>query len=94
MPTSLPGTFLLGKRPIVPLLLLLLLLLGPALFSYWSFRVHHPVNRDDRNLLTHAMASDFSATWQFLSKRKIGFLLQIKLRATVGKRSLIQLRTL
>jgi hypothetical protein len=27
-------------------------------FSDYSFFVHHPVNRDDRNLLAHAMASD------------------------------------
>jgi hypothetical protein len=31
------------------------------------------VNRDDWNLLAHAMASDFSVTWQCLSKRTIGF---------------------
>jgi hypothetical protein len=28
--------------------------------SNYSFRVHHPVNRDGRYLLAHAMASDFS----------------------------------
>jgi hypothetical protein len=29
-------------------------------FTHYSFRVHHLVNRDDRQLLAHAMASDFS----------------------------------
>jgi hypothetical protein len=33
-------------------------------FSDYSFMVHHPVNRDDRHLLAHAMASDFSVAWQ------------------------------
>jgi hypothetical protein len=28
-------------------------------------------NWDDRHLIAHAMASDFSVTWQFLSKRTI-----------------------
>jgi hypothetical protein len=41
-------------------------------FSDYSFRVHHLVNQDDRHLLAHAMASDFSAAWQCLSKRTIG----------------------
>jgi hypothetical protein len=36
-----------------------------ALFSDYSFWVHHLVNRDDRHLLAHAMASDFSVAWQF-----------------------------
>jgi hypothetical protein len=31
--------------------------------------------------MAHAMASDFSVTWQFLSRKTIGFLLQIKLHA-------------
>jgi hypothetical protein len=35
--------------------------------------VHHLVKRDDRHLLAHAMASDFSVAWQCLSKRTIGF---------------------
>jgi hypothetical protein len=60
--------FFLGQRPLVPLLLL-----GPPFFSDYSFRVHHLVNWDDRHLLAHAMASDFSAAWQCLSKRTIGF---------------------
>jgi hypothetical protein len=50
-------------------------------FADYSFWVHHFVNRDDRHLLAHAMASDFSAAWQRLSKRTICFLLQIKLYA-------------
>jgi hypothetical protein len=40
---------------------------------------------DDSHLLVctyvHAMASDFSVTWQFLSKGTIGFLLWIKILA-------------
>jgi hypothetical protein len=54
---------------------------GPSIFSDYSFRVHHPVNWDDQQLLAHAMASDFSVTWQWLSKRTIGFSLWIKLHA-------------
>jgi hypothetical protein len=34
-------------------------------FSDYSIWVHHPVNQDDRQLLAHAMASDFSVAWQF-----------------------------
>jgi hypothetical protein len=49
----------------------------PSIFSNYSFRIHQLVKRDDRHLLAHAMASDFSVAWQFLSKRTIGFLLQI-----------------
>jgi hypothetical protein len=48
----------------------------PSIFSDYSFRVHHLVNRDDRHLLAHAMASDFSVT-----KRTIVFSLRIKLHA-------------
>jgi hypothetical protein len=29
-------------------------------FQLFFFRIHHPVNRDDRHLLAHAMTSDFS----------------------------------
>jgi hypothetical protein len=50
-------------------------------FSDYSFWVHHPVNRDDRHILAHAMASDFSVAWQYLSKRTIVFSLRIKLHA-------------
>jgi hypothetical protein len=32
----------------------------PSIFSDYSFWFHHPVNQDDRHLLAHAMASDFS----------------------------------
>jgi hypothetical protein len=62
----LKGHFL-GQQPLVPLLFLSLL------FFYYSFLVHQPVNRDDRRLLAHAMASDFSVTWQCPSKRTISF---------------------
>jgi hypothetical protein len=34
--------------------------------SDYSFRVHHPADRDDLHLLAHAMASDFSVAWQNL----------------------------
>jgi hypothetical protein len=45
-----------------------------ALHFFWLFfLVHHLVNRDDRHLLAHAMASDFSVAWQCLSKRTIVF---------------------
>jgi hypothetical protein len=47
-------------------------------FSNYSFWVHRLVNWDDRQLLAHAMASDFSVIWQCLSKRTF-FLLWIKL---------------
>jgi hypothetical protein len=40
----------------------------PSIFSYYSFLVHHCVNRDDRHLLAHAMASDFSVKWQISLK--------------------------
>jgi hypothetical protein len=49
-----------GQRLLVPLLIL-----GPPSFSDYSLLVHHPVNRDDRHLLAHAMASDFTVTWQY-----------------------------
>jgi hypothetical protein len=35
----------------------------PSIFSDYSFWVHHLVNWDDRHLLAHAMASDFSVAW-------------------------------
>jgi hypothetical protein len=54
----------------------------PSIFSHYSFWVHQLVNRDGQQLLAHAMASDFSVTWQCLSKRTIVFfLLRIKLHA-------------
>jgi hypothetical protein len=37
----------------------------PSIFSNYSFGVHHLVNRDDRQLLAYAMASDFSVIWRF-----------------------------
>jgi hypothetical protein len=65
-----PLTFLGVSDPLVPLLLL-----GPPFFySEYSFLVHRPINLDDRNLLAHAMASDFTVTWQYIfSKRTIVF---------------------
>jgi hypothetical protein len=42
------------------------------IFSEYSFWVHRLVNRDDRHLLTSAMFSDFSVTWQCHSKRTMG----------------------
>jgi hypothetical protein len=50
-------------------------------FSQYSFLVHHPINPDDRHLLTHAMASDFSVTWQFSQIKHLFLLLWIKLHA-------------
>jgi hypothetical protein len=41
-----------------------LLLLGPPFFLIILFWVHHVVNQDDRHLLAHAMASDFSVPQQ------------------------------
>jgi hypothetical protein len=52
-------------------------------FSDYSFWVHHLVNRDDRQLLANAMASDFSVAWQCLSKRTIVFFVMDKLHALV-----------
>jgi hypothetical protein len=49
--------------PLVPLLLL-----GPTFISDYSFLVLHSVNRGDRHLLAHAMASDLTVTWQFSSQ--------------------------
>jgi hypothetical protein len=40
------------------------LLLGSPFISDYSFLVHHPVDRDDQQLLAHAMAFDFTVTWQ------------------------------
>jgi hypothetical protein len=37
----------------------------------YSFLVHHPVNWDDRYLLAHAMASDFSVAWQFSQREQL-----------------------
>jgi hypothetical protein len=35
----------------------------PSIFSDYSLWVHPPATRDDRHLLAHAMASDFSVAW-------------------------------
>jgi hypothetical protein len=43
----------------------------PSIFFDYSFHVHHPVNREDRHLLSHAMASDFSVAWQSICMLKI-----------------------
>jgi hypothetical protein len=42
-------------------------------FFYYSFRVHHPVNWDDRHLPARAMASDFSVTWLFSQREQLVF---------------------
>jgi hypothetical protein len=59
----------------------------PYIFSDCSFLVRHPVNRDDWHLLDHAMSSAFIIPVNqdyrygiFLSKRRIGFSLWIKLK--------------
>jgi hypothetical protein len=46
-----------------------------ALHFFRIFFSGPPVNRDDRHLLAHAMASDFSAAWQCLLKRTIFFVM-------------------
>jgi hypothetical protein len=61
--------------------------LWPSIFSDYSFWAYHPVNQDDRHLLAHAMASDFSVAWQLLSERTIGFLFQIKLHVLLFNKS-------
>jgi membrane-associated phospholipid phosphatase len=43
----------------------------PSIFSNQSFLIHHLVNWDDRHLLTHTMASDFSAAWQFSQREEV-----------------------
>jgi hypothetical protein len=53
----------------------------PSIFSDDSLLVHHPVNRDDLNLLAHAMASDFTVTWQFSQRKQ--FFIRIKLHALI-----------
>jgi hypothetical protein len=37
---------------------------GLHFFRLFFLCYDHPVSRDDRHLLAHAMASDFSVTWQ------------------------------
>jgi hypothetical protein len=54
--------------------------------SDYSFLVHHPVNQDDRHLLAHAMASDFTVAWQYSQREQwFCFLLRIKLDAFAGQ---------
>jgi hypothetical protein len=55
----------------------------PSIFSDYSFWVHHRVNQYDRQLLAHALPSDFLVARQYLSNRTIGFLLRIKLHALI-----------
>jgi hypothetical protein len=42
-------------------------------FSNYSFCIHHLVNQDDRHLLAHAMASDFSVAWEFSQREQLFF---------------------
>jgi hypothetical protein len=53
----------------------------PSIFSDYSFLVYHPVNRDDRHLLAHAMASGFTVAWYYSQREQLVLLLQIKLYA-------------
>jgi hypothetical protein len=39
----------------------------------YSFLVHHCVNRDDRHLLAHAMASGFTVAWQYSQREQLFF---------------------
>jgi hypothetical protein len=50
--------------PLVPFLLV-----GPPFFPIMFF-CPPPVNRDDRQLLAHAMASDFTVAWQFSQREQ------------------------
>jgi hypothetical protein len=43
---------------------------SPTFFPDHDFHVHYPVNGDDQHLLAHALASDFSGSWQF-SQREL-----------------------
>jgi hypothetical protein len=63
-------TLFFGQQPLVPFLLL-----STPFFPDYSFLVHHPVDWEDRQLLSHAMASDFTVTWQFYSKITIVFII-------------------
>jgi hypothetical protein len=45
---------------------------APIFYNYY-FLVHHPVNPDDQRLLAHAMASDFTAAWQFSQREQLVF---------------------
>jgi hypothetical protein len=39
----------------------------PSIFPDYSFLVYHPLNQDGQHLLAHAMASDFTVAWQFIT---------------------------
>jgi hypothetical protein len=45
----------------------------PSILSDYYFLVHHPVNRDEWHILAHAMASDFTVTWQFSQREQLFF---------------------
>jgi hypothetical protein len=46
----------------------------PSIFSnYFFLVVHHPVNWDDRHLLAHAMASDFTVARQVSQREQLFF---------------------
>jgi hypothetical protein len=45
----------------------------PSIFSDYSFCVHHTFNWDDRHLLAHTMASNFSVAWQFSQRKQLFF---------------------
>jgi hypothetical protein len=44
--------------------------LWPYICSNYYFLVHHPVSRDDRHLLAHAIASDFTVTGQYVFSKR------------------------
>jgi hypothetical protein len=60
-----------------------LVLLGPPFFSIIIFLLNHPVNRDDRHLLAHAMASDFVVAWQFSQREQLVCSSWIKLHVLI-----------
>jgi hypothetical protein len=44
--------------------------LASVLLSFFGV-AHHPVNRDDRHLLAHALASDFTVACQFSQREQL-----------------------
>jgi hypothetical protein len=42
----------------------------PSIFSHYSFLVHRPTYQNDRHLLAHAMASDFTLAWKFSQREQ------------------------
>jgi hypothetical protein len=54
----------------------------PSTISDYYLLVHHHVNRDDRHLLGHAIASDFTVARQY-SQIENFFVLGIKLRTLI-----------